>query len=109
MDLKEKLCLRFCPYYKPSKDKALVCRGFVEVERLAGKGGHISFENRSRTVCPETAKALVLKMCAACQFFREDCDFVQKGEEASPCGGFLLLGQLVDDGMLSIDDLGEMD
>jgi hypothetical protein len=109
MTLSEQLCLPFCPYYKPSKDGALACRGYVEVKLLMEKGGRISFQRRGGAVGIETVKALLRKMCPVCPFYEEDCDFILKGDEASPCGGFLLLGQLVDDGTVSVDDVGRMD
>ncbi len=108
MTLSQTLCLHFCPYYKPSKDEALACRGFVEVKLLLEKGRQITFENRGRAVGTDTVKALVRKICRVCPFYKEDCDFILKGKEALPCGGFLLLGQLVDDGTISVDDIGEM-
>ena len=109
MNLEERLCKRFCFYYKPTKDETLACRGFLEVRRLAGKGGQFFFGDRRPSVSRETAKALKKKMCTECQFFKEDCDFILEGDKAYPCGGFLLLGQLVDDGAISIDDVGGQD
>jgi hypothetical protein len=108
MTLEQLVCFQFCPYYKPSKNEELACRGFLEVQLLLEKGRRISFENRGRAVGPETVKALVRKVCKACPFYREDCDFILKGAAASPCGGFLFLGQLVDDRAISVDDIGEM-
>ncbi len=109
MNLEKRLCKRFCFYYKPSKDETLACRGFLEVRRLAGKGGKFSFRMRRPSVSIGTAEALKRKMCMVCQFFKEDCDFILKGGKAYPCGGFLLLGQLVDEGAISIEDVGRQD
>jgi hypothetical protein len=109
MTLSEQLCLQFCPYYKASKDESLACRGFVEVKRLIEKGGRIVFRDSGRPVATETVRALARKMCPVCPFYKGDCDFISMVGKASPCGGFLLLGQLVDDGTISVDDLGQMD
>ncbi len=109
MTLIRQLCLQFCPYYKSSKNEELACGGFVEVQSLLEKGRRISFDMRGRAVGPETVRALMRKVCTACPFYGEDCDFILKGGAASPCGGFLLLGQLVDEGTISVDDVGEMD
>jgi hypothetical protein len=109
MDLEGRLCRRFCAYYKPSKDETLACRGFLEVRRLAGEGGRFSFRDRRRSISRETADALRGKLCTACPFFKEDCDFILKSGKAPPCGGFLLLGQLVDEGAIAIDEVGEPD
>jgi len=109
MALVQLLCLQFCPYYKPSKNEELACRGFVEVRSLVEEGRQISFHNRGGEVRPETVRALVQKICEFCQFHKEDCDFTLKDHEAPPCGGFSLLGHLVDDGTISVDDIGKMD
>jgi hypothetical protein len=109
MDFEEGLCKRFCAYYKSSKDETLSCGGFLEVRRLVERGGRFSFRDRRRSVSPKTAAALAGKVCKTCPFFKEDCDFILKTGKASPCGGFLLLGQLVDDGSISIDEVGKQD
>ncbi len=109
MSLSEQVCLRICPYYKPSKDEALSCRGFTELQILIQGGRQISFDGRNRPVCPKTSKELVRKMCPLCEFYKEDCDFILNCGNSSPCGGFLLLGQLIDDGTISVDDIGDME
>ncbi len=109
MELATKLCLQFCPYYKSSKNEELACRGFLEVRSLVEKGRHISFHSRGGEVRQATVEALLQKMCRVCQFHKDDCDFILKGHKAPPCGGFLLLGHLVDEGTISIDDIGKMD
>lgn len=109
MSLSKQLCLRICPYYKPSKDEALACRGFVEVQMLLKKGREICLDGRSQPVRPETAKELVSKMCPVCEFYREDCDFIVNMMNASPCGGFSLIGQLIEDGTITVDDIGEIE
>ncbi len=109
MNLSERLCLQFCPYYKSSKDETLACRGFAEVQSLIEKGVQISFHVRGRAVGAETIEALRQRMCVVCLFYKEDCDFILKGRDASPCGGFLLLEQLIEEGTISVDDIGDAD
>ncbi len=109
MSISKQLCLRLCPYYKPSKDETLACRGFVETQMLLAKGRKICFDDRHRQVCPETAEALMSKMCPVCEFYKEGCDFIVDVRNASPCGGFSLIGQLIDDGTITVDDIGEME
>ncbi len=109
MSLSKQLCQRICPYYKPSKDETLACRGFVEMQMLLAKRRKICFDDRNRPVSPETAQALMDKMCPVCEFYEEGCDFIVDFRNASPCGGFLLVGQLIDDGTITVDDIGEME
>ena len=76
---------------------------------LLAKGRKICFDDRHRQVCPETAEALMSKMCPVCEFYREDCDFIVNIMYASPCGGFSLIGQLIDEGSITVDDLREIE
>jgi hypothetical protein len=72
------------------------------------RGKKISFECQDEPVGAGTAAALARLLCAPCPFHRDDCDFAAK-KEASPCGGYLLVGRLIDRGAISLDDLGDMD
>lgn len=108
MTLKESLCGRFCAYYKPAKNEELACRGFLVVERMIGEGKAISFEGSEEPVGADTAVALARLLCGRCPFCRDDCDFAAN-REAPPCGGYLLVGRLIDRGALSLDDLRDLD
>jgi hypothetical protein len=108
MSLKDSLCGRFCVYYKPSKSEELACMGFLVVDRMIRKGKTISFEKSDVLVGPDTAAALARVLCGRCPFSRDDCDFAAH-KEASPCGGYLLVGQLLESQMASLDDLRDMD
>ncbi len=100
-----KLCLNFCPYYKPGKDKNIACGGFSVVKRLLEKGSKLNFENHARHPDKATKKLLLQRLCPACQFYENDCDFVLNSKGALPCGGFKLLGYLLDKGIINIDDI----
>ena len=102
--IREELCRNFCPYYKPSKDEELACLGFAVIERLIGKGLAISFDTQDKGFEERTKKVLLEALCAACPFFENDCDFVT-GSSHSPCGGFTLLGLLLDKKVIHIDDI----
>jgi hypothetical protein len=108
MTLKESLCGRFCAYYKPAKDEELTCRGFTVVQRMIREGKQISFDASDGPVGADTAAALRRLLCRRCPFYREDCDFAAN-VGTLPCGGYLLIGRLVDRGALPLDDLAEMD
>ncbi len=102
--IREELCRNFCPYYKPSKDEELACLGFTVIERLIGKGWTIPFDTPDHG-CEERTKGMLLEvLCTACPFFENDCDFVT-GSSHSPCGGFTLLGCLLDRQVIHIDDI----
>lgn len=104
-NLKVKLCKNFCSYYKPSKKEELGCQGFIIVERLINKGQKIPFTKSRADVGPLTEKKLIKVLCTACPFHEDGCDFAEKKKDAPPCGGFILLGHLLDGKIITIDDI----
>ena len=109
-DLIENICGTFCSYYKPEKDEALACKGFIVVEQLMQKMTTIPFErpdlsDQCRQLRSETADRLALALCPTCSFSAEDCDFAGRQKGARPCGGFLLLMQLIQTRIIDIDDI----
>lgn len=107
--LKEKLCLNFCPYYKPVKTNELACMGFLILERLLKKGKKIPFDKSAKILNGITEATLVQNMCVFCPFHESDCDFIQKKEKALPCGGFIFLGHLLETNIISIDDINNIE
>jgi len=103
--LKRELCITLCPYYKPSKDEELTCKGFFVVERLIEGGRKSSFKKPDKKLDKSTEEELIQTLCTTCPFYREDCDFIQHGEHSPPCSGFIILGQLLESGILKIDDI----
>ncbi len=102
--LEQALCLKFCSYYKPGKNEALACRGYLIVERLMEEGKSLVFEDRSGDVNQARTDSLVNVLCLACDFHEQDCDFMQD-RAARPCGGFVFLEKLLGSGVITIDDI----
>ena len=103
--LNELVCQRFCTYYKPSKKEDLACQGFIVIERLIKKGREITFENPAKNAGASTKKRLRSEICPSCPFYKDDCDFIMGKAGSLPCGGFVLLGYLLEAGIVSIDDI----
>ncbi len=103
-DLVQTVCLGFCSYYKPGKNEELACQGYLVLERLALQGipvgGKRAEQPRNRT----GEKLLVRTVCMACPFHEQDCDFMENST-LPPCGGFLLLAQLLEAKDISIEDM----
>lgn len=101
------LCLNFCKYYKPGKNEEFECRGAVIVRHLMQQGRRIPLERPADMSAPSSGAAAALRkaMCGDCEFFIDGCDFILTGGEAVPCGGFILLARLLDEGAVEIDDL----
>jgi hypothetical protein len=102
-DLMQTVCLRFCSYYKPGRNEELACQGYLVLERLALHGAPLSgakAEPRDRT----GEELLVRTLCLSCPFREHDCDFMEN-RILPPCGGFLLLAQLLAAKEISIEDV----
>lgn len=104
-DLKKILCPQFCPYYKPNKNQELACMGYYVVESLLKKGHKVIFRKTGKTFCTKTKEKLKEKICTCCPFYERDCDFIQQKNNSSPCGGFILLGHLLESKTISFDDI----
>jgi len=107
-ELSKNLCAKFCSYYKPWRDEELACMGFLVIERLIKAGQEIPFEKGGEKAGSLTEDALIQGMCKACPFYESDCDFIEKSRNALPCGGFILLGQLTESGVISIDGIRDI-
>jgi hypothetical protein len=105
MTLKKRLCEHLCPYYKPAKNDELSCRGMYVVERLLKDGEDIFFQKPDKVLAEGTEDMLVKHMCITCPFYEKDCDFIEQGKNSPPCGGFILLGQLLESDSISINDI----
>lgn len=79
--------------------------GFIAVERLTESGKDISFEETDKILAVETEEVLKKFLCVNCPFYKSDCDFVQQKEKSSPCGGFILLGHLLEKNIITIDNI----
>lgn len=102
--MKKRLCKTLCPYYKPSKNKELACKGFSVVERLLQRGKKIVFKKSDMTYTKETGELIVKHMCITCPYYENDCDFIQH-RTLPPCGGFTILEQLFESGSISLNDI----
>lgn len=92
--------------------------GFIVVEKLLKKGMKIPFNKSNNKLKPDKEEELKNTMCIVCPFYENDCDFVSttpthplgKGgiggvKKSIPCGGFILLGLLIEKSIFSIDDI----
>jgi len=102
--LEIKLCLKFCTYYKPGKNEELACKGFTVVEQLMHGGRQIVFERYGLEFDRTVQELLKQNMCLACAFHEQDCDFMLD-RTARPCGGFVLISQLLGSGVIAIEEI----
>ena len=107
-NLRESVCLQFCPYYKPSKSEELACKGFLVIEGLIRQGKEIPFIKSDKILDADTEKILRKHLCITCPFYEDDCDFAQHEDGASPCGGFSWIGILIEASVITIGNISTM-
>ncbi len=105
MTASKAVCINFCSYYRPDKAEDLACRGFTIIERLMREGRRFSLEKGDTAFGPAVSEVLSNRVCAACPFSEDGCDFAARIKGSRPCGGFLLLGRLLPSGVVKVDDL----
>ncbi len=99
------LCLPYCTHYKEGANEDLLCRGAAVVERLMLSGRSLLLqEQESRPHDTVSRELLIQHLCRTCDFRENDCDFA-RDRASPPCGGFVLLGGLVEQGVITIDDI----
>lgn len=106
--VQDNLCKEFCVYYKPSKDDEIACGGYIVVERLIARGRKLSFVKFDRNAGPAAGERLKEVLCPSCPFYESDCDFILNEGDATPCGGFILLSQQIENGVICVDDVRDI-
>jgi len=102
--LGQTICLKFCAYYKPGKNEELECRGYTVVEQLLRSGMTGVFDTFENEADRSTTELIVQKVCMNCDFHERDCDFMQD-RTTPPCGGLVLLTQLLKKNRISVEDI----
>lgn len=100
----ETVCLRFCSYHKPGKKEQLACRGYVVIEGLLARRVPVDFVRRTVAGDAAVIGAVARRLCPACAFRTDGCDFAVDGK-ARPCGGLLFLAQQLGEGIIAVEDL----
>jgi hypothetical protein len=103
-DLTQAVCLGLCSYYKPGRNEELACRGYFVLEQLALQGVPVGSKKSEQPRDRTGEELLVRTLCMACPFHERDCDFMENSA-LPPCGGFLLLAQLLATKDISIEDV----
>lgn len=100
------VCERFCSWYRPGKNEAFECQGAVVLRRLR-EGGRRFDPGRHRLPGPRPGamSALDETVCRVCGFAPADCDHAGGAGGALPCGGFILLSHLLEEGEITLDEI----
>ena len=98
------LCEQYCAFYKPGKNEELACKGFAVMERLMLAHEGFACQRYEQGPDKSVLDMVVQKMCMKCDFHAQDCDFIQD-RTARPCGGFVLISQLLGSGEISLEEI----
>ena len=108
----DRICKNFCRFYKPEKDETLACRGFDLVLNLVGekKINEARLSEITDFTLSDYPFDELLKehLCKRCDFVIDGCSFRDDsyhGEKKTPCGGYILLTKLLEEGILKINDI----
>lgn len=100
------LCRPYCMFYKEGKKEEMTCLAAQVVDSLVSSGQidgaalkSVAKDSRSWAAHKE---ALLGCVCRYCAFRAEDCDFqsAAPSEDLEPCGGYIVLAYLKEQGMI---------
>jgi hypothetical protein len=110
-DFQEYICRPFCDFFKPGLKEEMTCRGALLVEHLVRRRRLTPEDflplDRNQPLIPGREADLEAAVCRDCPFQAEDCDFQSADPPPGcrPCGGLVLLRQLIIKGLIAIPEL----
>ena len=111
---KDYICRPFCRFFREGRKEELACRGAVLIEQLVKKDvlqpGTIPGGGKTPRLWSVHHPVLQAFVCNRCEFQPDGCDFQARTPppHAEPCGGYILLSLLLQQGRLSTRDLEEL-
>lgn len=108
---KDYICRPFCKFFQEGQKEEMACRGARVVELLVQRG-RIKSKNLPRNgkdphLWEKRDSDLETNVCLYCPFYAKDCDFqsITKLPNLEPCGGYILLCLLKQQGSITVVDL----
>lgn len=112
-DIIDDVCRPFCMFFKEGQKEEFICRGAQVIETFFQNrrlhSGTLPNAGKSPELWQKHRGLLHRCVCLTCDFIREDCDFTSDDPPADcePCGGYILLSLLLENGLISAQDLEE--
>ncbi len=109
-DFSDFICRPFCVFFKEGQKEDMACGGALAVARLTATGllstDDIPEPADSR-ISPQNDRLLFELVCRSCPFVLDGCDYrlPTPPDDAVACGGLILLGHLLDSGIINADAL----
>ncbi|MBS3809031.1 MAG: hypothetical protein KGY38_02605 [Desulfobacterales bacterium] len=110
-DFKAYICRPWCMFFSEDEKEEMACLGARVAARLAENGCIRTDEIRNvikdRDVWEKHRAGLGRILCRVCEFCAEDCDFqsLEPSEDLEPCGGYIVLAHLLENGAVELRDL----
>ena len=108
---KDYICRPFCMFFREGQKEAMACQGAQVIYRWVSRG-RLNPEVLTRyrkhpRLWEKRDAALAANICKYCPFRVEDCDFtsVSPPPDCEPCGGYILISLLKENGMITSEDL----
>jgi hypothetical protein len=112
-EFKDYICRPFCRFFREGQKEEMACRGAQIIELLI-ENGRLKSKNLPRHgkdpyLWEQHDSDLETNVCQSCPFFAHDCDFhsINQLPCLEPCGGYILLCLLKQNGSITVDDLKE--
>ena len=110
-DFKDYICRPFCMFYKEGQKEEISCHGALVVESLVSQR-RISIEQvylsiKDYQLCLKHKDTLTRYVCRQCLFMKKDCDFqsTSPSDDLEPCGGYMVLGCLIENRVIDTRDV----
>ena len=110
-DFNAYICRPYCIFFREGEKEEMACFGARVVERLADRHridpDRLPRFEKAKRIWMKHKACLEKQVCARCEFKAEDCDFQSAAppDDAEPCGGFILLCLLLENGLIDHDAL----
>ncbi len=113
-DFKDYICRPFCKFFREGHKEEMACRGASVIEHMVQSGllnpPAMPQTGKSSHLWDQRDPGLEVCVCRHCEFRAEGCDFQSPNRppDAEPCGGYILLSLLMEQGMLTLSNIEEM-
>lgn len=98
-------CARYCKYYKPGKED-MSCMAYSQISRLGLADIRIELRHKDAHVAyGKIMDDLRQSLCLRCDFYEDGCDFIASEGNIAPCGGLLVLADMISSGRIKYDDV----
>ena len=111
---KDYICRPFCMFFREGQKEAMACQAAQVIQRWVSQGRLnpqvLTRYQKHPRLWEKRDAALDADICKHCPFRVKDCDFTSPSPppDCEPCGGYILISLLKENGMIAPEDLEEV-